>query len=684
MTLQYTTYPIASRGLATSFTEAELPNDFALQFKNRFINAAGGAEKRQGMVRYGAIVPGSPEITGIHELMRIDGTTILMVSARGRIYKYIDESTWTTVYFDGDIDGVYRSVQMNKKLIFNNGINRNIYTEDGITFKELFPVIERGKATSNTTHTGLHDSGVTNWAANSLVHINDLVYDQTQNGYGVVTVVSTASITHSPISSSATGIGVATSNSTVGDVYEITDLVELNVIPTGVEDDNVAIAGEDSFNTIVVSAVPDWTKTEILPGDYIRNTTKNWITQVTAVSTTELGILNALVSAGDSLVFLKSAMPISKRTHVHFSRAYMIDNRDLRRIVISGANNPEDLTTDSGTLESSTISFGSYQPSADKVVGFASFQRFLAIGGLRNVYLFEGTTPIQDVSTQSVDFNIVGMFPQGVVCPDGLLSIGNDLAYVSVDGIQSVAMQGNASMLGAENLSEPLRTTLRDKIASVDPSTIFMFQYPRRSWLCVKISSELYVYNYTAFFGAAQQANNQFPATRGSWSIFDGLFAQQRVYTVLSDGSLLCAGAGGKVYKFDQDTYDDDGIPYQTVYQTGWLSMNPQRRTPTIKAGKYIRPVLDAGSDITYTVSVEAPFNVESNDTITINVSNESGVVGSGTIGIASIGGTSIVDNKYALRWRGKEARFTFSTYDSQGPDVLSRFTVYFATAGAR
>ena len=61
------TYPIAPRGLATSFTESELPLDFADRFKNRFINAAGGAEKRPGMTQLGVPVAGAPMLTGAHE-----------------------------------------------------------------------------------------------------------------------------------------------------------------------------------------------------------------------------------------------------------------------------------------------------------------------------------------------------------------------------------------------------------------------------------------------------------------------------------------------------------------------------------------------------------------------------------------------------------------------------------------
>lgn len=81
------TYPIAPLGLATSFTESETPANFATKFRNRFINAAGGAEKRQGMTQTGSIVPGTPTLNGIHELVLPDGGEVLLVSGDGKIAK---------------------------------------------------------------------------------------------------------------------------------------------------------------------------------------------------------------------------------------------------------------------------------------------------------------------------------------------------------------------------------------------------------------------------------------------------------------------------------------------------------------------------------------------------------------------------------------------------------------------
>ncbi len=684
MALRYTSYPIAARGLATAFTEAELPDSFATRFTNRFINAAGGAEKRQGIVRAFDTVPGAPEITGTHEMM-LGTESILFASAEGKIHKCNSDNSWTTVYVSGNPDYVYRSEQMGTKLIFYNGIDRSIYTEDGTTFKELKSIIERGTADGGTSGTGLVETDISNWIEKSQVKVNDLVYNYNQNAHGIITVVATTSVTHTLIGTSAVGIGIAGSaNSKAGDAYEIIDLVELNVIPTGIDSDNVAICGNDSASYISVSAVTDWTETELRAGDYIRNTTKGWITQVTALSTTALYIVRATASAGDSLIFMKSAQPITNRMHVHFGRTYSVDARNPRRAVVSGPDNPEDMTTDAGDLDSTSLDFGSYQPTADRLVAFTTFQRFLAICGLRNVFLFDGTTPIVDATTKSADFTPVGVFPQGVVNGDSAISIGNDLAYISTDGIQSIAMRYDASSLGNDNLSEPLRNELREAIANTDPSEILLFHYPKRSWLCAKIGSKLYIYNYTPYFGQGGAQGTQFPTAKGSWSVFTGLFAQQRVYMVLSDGTLICAGANGRVYKFDQGTYDDDGTTYNTQYRTGWLSMTPGKRSPQMKQGRYIQPIFDCGHSITYTITAEAPFSTEARDNQNATITPGANTIGTAVVGTARIGGTNIVDQKLSLRWRGKECRFTFDTSDTYGPDTLSRFIVFFTEHGAR
>lgn len=679
------TYPIAPRGLATSFTESELPVQYSLSFRNRFINAAGGAEKRQGIQQLGNIVPSSPDLNAIHELVKSDGTAILLVSGMGSIYKF-DDPDWTQVKSGLDATNALESVQMGNKLIFVNGVDRNFFTEDGETFSDLKALVNVGAMTSATT-TEFTDADVTDWLINTNANENDIVFNVTQGAYGAITAVTTGAVTHTAIGSAATGLGQSADDQADGDRYEIIDAVELNIIPTDGDDDNVATAGPGTDATTIAVSGVNFSNTDIKAGDWIRNTTRSAVVQVSAVATAVTVTSVASQTANDSLVFLKSAMPITSTIHVHFGRAYYGDTRDKTLVRISGPDDPQDLTTDAGTLDSTTFKFGELQPQGEIVKSMASFQRFFAIAGEQNMFLFQGTDPIIDTSGGSTDFGIIGLFPQGTVSKNSLVSIGNDLAFITPDGVQSTALVGDASTLGRANISEALKTTIRKELAAVPEAQVQIWHYPRRSWLLIRIASKIYVFNYTPYFGqdiAAIRGVGINATQEGSWSLFDGGFARQNFYFVRADASMVCCGNGGKVFNADvEGVYDDDGEIYTTEYKTGWLTITEPRKDVRIKEVKYIKPIIEAGSNIQYTIRVEGMFDVESSETITVNASGGASPIGLATIPF-TIGGSSIQNIKYALRARGEQFRYTFTTRDDKGPDTISRYTLYANMFGRR
>jgi hypothetical protein len=303
--------------------------------------------------------------------------------------------------------------------------------------------------------------------------------------------------------------------------------------------------------------------------------------------------------------------------------------------------------------------------------------------------LFDGTDPIADDADTNKDFSPVGLFPQGARSAQALATIGNDAVVISDDGVQSFSLRTDSSTLGQENLSEALKNTLRELIAAASESEILVFHYPKRSWVCFKIGTQIFVYNYTPYFGQAlsgaspQQAFTP-ESSRGSWSLFDGKFARQSAYFVRQNGTLLCAGGAGQVYTFDAETtFDDDGETYTTEYQTGWLTLDEPRRSLQVKQGHYIQPVMHGVSTV-YTIRAESPFGrIESSD-VAVVTADSGQTIGTFTIGTFQIGGSNIFDHKFPLRWRGKEMRLTFTTNDTAGPDVITRFTLYINRFGVR
>lgn len=668
------TYRVSKRGLATAFSEDEMPLDYCTALRNRFISIAGKAEKRPGMTQLGATIPGTPTIDALHELVKKDGTTITFASGMGVLYS-LSSGSWVQVFAFED-QARMKSVQFDSKLIFFNGVNRSVYTEDGVEFKELLALLEQGVANSSTSAAGLGDSDVLNWIGGTDVAINDLVHYPDLNAYAVVTQVNSASIVHTGIGAANSGLGLASRSPQANDGYQIADLVELNIVEAGPDLDNVgtAISGT-SANGVNVSGVPDFNLTEVRVGDILYNTTRGAIAEVSAISTANLShTAIGGQTVGDSIIFLKSAQPIPSAATVHFGRLYQVDSRDKRKIRISGANDPQDMTSDAGTLDSISFNAGALQPVGETIKALSSFQQFFTFGGERNVFAYTGTTPIG----AGADFAPIGLFPQGVRSDQGMVSLGNDMTFVTHDGLQAFSVVDDSSNLRRANISEAIRPTLRTELDAVAESEIVAIHYPQRSWLLLKVGSKVYCYNYSVFVGDGNKN-----AFGGSWAEFDGLFARQKAFLVRKDGSLICAGAGGKVYEFDTGVYTDAGERYQTRYATSRITLEEPKSTVRQKQVKYIKPLIDAPNAF-YTIDIEGGFDVESRDSISVATSGAGGVIGSLLIGSFIIGGSSILNQKHPLRANGEVFKVTFSTDDENGPDALSKFTLYANTMGRR
>ena len=146
---------------------------------------------------------------------------------------------------------------------------------------------------------------------------------------------------------------------------------------------------------------------------------------------------------------------------------------------------------------------------------------------------------------------------------------------------------------------------------------------------------------------------------------------------------MVVAGAGGRVYNFDDGSYTDDGEVFTTEYQTSWLQLAEPRDNIKIKQGNYIKPIFNTGAAVAYEITAEGDFAINSRESITVEVSGESNPVALATIPF-KIGGSSIQNIKHALRWRGEQVRLTFKTGDALGPDVVSQFTLYANMFGTR
>lgn len=686
-------YEIAKRGLATNFTESEVPLDYALKFRNRFINAAGGAEKRPGVVSLTAQIPTRGIITGIAEYVEKDSTATLFSSADGKIFRLDSGDTWTQIHAFATAAPV-RAVQFSEKLIFWNGYDRQVYINSATAApKTLVALMEQGTCGASTSAQALTDADIVNWISQTLVTVGDIIFNVQHGTYGIVTATTSVRVSHTPMSALAlgfgntitpvSGVGIA-GEPMLGNTYEIYDGIELNIVDADGIPDNVATivsttsGATDTYITVSADRVPNWLSTAARPGDIVQNTTKNYGVFITQIVSSGIFVQPrvATTSAGDSLVLLKSAMPIASWIHVHYGRAWMIDARDKRTIVASGANDIQDFTVDSTSLESVSVAIGAQQPGADAAVSIGSFQTYLVVGTRQSVFAFSGTTP--------ATLTPAGLFPQGLVAADAFVNTGNDLAFVSADGLLSVSLLVNTANLQRSNLSEPIKNTLRTILKSVASTTndnrqVQAINYQRRSWIILKIASKLYIYNYANFVLEDGRI-----AAGASWSEFDGGIGSYRVMFVRNSNDLVLGGADGKVVQFDQGTYTDDGQTYETEYSPGWLTLEEPRKSTRVKTGSFVIPNYEVGGKTVYTIEAVGDYEMLSLDSVTVTAADDIGgrPIGTFIIGTDKIGTGRTVGQKTPLRWRGVNFRVSFRTNDAVGPDVLAGFTIYGSVHG--
>lgn len=676
----YVDYKIPTNGLGSDFSQYERPLSFAEAYTNRFRNINGGAERRPGMLRFSDPIAGAPNLTRMHEHVSMLGVETLMASDDfGVIYRYT--SAWSQAHTGGAF-ARYISGEAQGKLIFVNGIDRNLYTDDGgATFNELKAIITKGKTAGGTNTTTLIDGDISNWIGATLAANNDIVHNITRGGYGIVSTLASASLTHTAIGTAATGAGLTASDQASGDTYELIDYVDLNVIPqsSGIND-NVGTATAGTTTTVIAVSGVNFANTDIRTGDFIYNTTRSAIAFVGTVSA-NVNLTQAITAqvAGDALAFFKSAMPIASWVHVHYGRTYYLDSRNQTRIVISAPDDPQDVTTYQESLDTTSFSFGSQQPTGDVIVTMTTFQGYFVASGEKNLFIYKGNTPIKDTSATTIDFVPTAFYPNGVVSRFGLGTNGSDLLHVTAEGLQAINIGNVSNTTIQNNVSVPIRSEILSFITQASPDDVQITFYPRRAWLITKVADRGYILNTNPSYDDAGQLQ-----PTASWHLYTGKWAQQNHYFIRRNGDLLACGANGLVYYMDSSAATDDGSIISTNLVTAWLRLEEPQKTVRIKQGQYIRPVFESDSNIEYTISVVAGWDNYSSDSIIVSAGG-GGQIGTAVVGQTPIGSGNFAQaNKYPLRWRGEQARLQFQTASSAAPDIITGFTMYGDIGGIR
>lgn len=676
-------YNIPINGLGTDFSQYERPISFAETYTNRFRNINGSAERRPGAQIAFERIAGNPNLTRGHEWVGNTGQVALLTSDDfGNIWTYVSASATWTNSLTGKAQVRMISAQAEDKLIFCNGVDRNFYTDDGgVTFHELKAYITRGVTAGGTNTTTLIDGDISNWIGATLVANNDIVYNVTRNGYGIVSTVASASLTHTAIGTAGNGAGLTASNQTSGDQYQLIDYVDLPILPQANGGlDNVGTMTAGTTTTVVVVSGVNFANTEIRYGDILYNTTRGAVALVGSVSA-NVNLQQAITGqiSGDALALFKSAMPIASWVHVHYGRTYYLDSRNQKQVIISAPDDPEDLTTYQKTLDATSFGFGSQQPTGDSLLTLGTFQSYLVAAGRRNVYIYNGNTPILDTSTAELDFTPLAAYPDGTVSRFCVTTNGSNLLYETKNGLQAIGIGNISNTTVPANVSTAIRQDISDFINSTTPDDIQLTFYPARAWLINKVGDRCYILNNNPYYSEGGQL-----VSTPAWHLFTGPWAQMNHYFVRRDGSLLGFGQNGQVYNLDSSAATDFGTIIPTDLTTAWLTLEEPRKNISVKQGQYIKPVFESGPNIDYTINVVAGFDNYSSDSIEVSAAN-SGQIGSAIIGTTPIGsGFYAQDIKSPLSWRGEQCRVQFLSQSSASPDIITGFALYGDIGGVR
>lgn len=681
-------FQIAPRGFST-LPEADVQPDMCLQFRNMFTNIAGNAEKRQGPSQTGTTVPAKITIDGIHEFIDPNLNKTLFVSGQGQIWRQNSDDTWTKVFTFGDTSARIFSMTMNQKFIFYNGVNRNVYTTDTTNFSELLSLLRVGTASSaggtDTSANALHDNTVTNWTTLDGISQFSIVYYPNTSAAAMITSVNSAGCTTTPISAAGKGVGIGTEPAN-GMRYQIIDTLQVNVIPVSgvpnlLENKENAASGTTA-NLIKISAVSDWTDTQVRLGDYVFNSARNSLTQITSITTSSIGVNTvAGQTTNDKIYILKSSQPICNYGRVHYNRAYMIDARDQQTLRISGPNDPQD----HGSSNAATLFMQDYQSDSDRLVSLGTFQRFFIIGTSKYIYVYEGTDPVGATSV-AADWTMQARFPFGVLSRQSIAGVGNDVHVATINGIRNLTLSKVSNVFLDNTTSFQIDKSLRELLKALGPDDIQMFYYPKRSWVVLKAGSQLYVWNFVTSKEQTTSLTDVYfnsEAFKPAWHLFDGSFALASNYFVAEDGALYTGHNGGIVGLFDQGDFSDFGNPIETVYESAWLAWdgNPPKQTAksiTRKHGKAFKMVSQIGNNIPVTIDAVAPYSQISSDTAQLAFVPTPDIIGQAVVGKAIVGGNSIDFEKLPLRWHGEVCKIAISTDTANGPFVLSQFNIFY------
>jgi hypothetical protein len=256
----------------------------------------------------------------------------------------------------------------------------------------------------------------------------------------------------------------------------------------------------------------------------------------------------------------------------------------LRVYYTYGVNDPTAWPdTETGSIPS--INLADKAGVADELLAMAVKDDMTVFMGRNHMQLWVGHNPVYTASSQG-DFMWSKTIPLGIIHGSAVLSLPNDLLFVTRTGVRTLSRTIQTEQLDVADVGGELDPTIATAMQQLLPQQyrkVMGLQEPVQGWFGLCMGSQTLVWQVGTF-------------GRG-WVIFTGAFADVEAACTAPNGTVYLAKAG-RVFVYDATCYDDAGEPITTRWWTPWLHPNGVKRW----AHKYAEVLMARGSAMAVTL----------------------------------------------------------------------------------
>ena len=374
------------------------------------------------------------------------------------------------------------------------------------------------------------------------------------------------------------------------------------------------------------------------------------------------GTFATIASKGTAAGIVSSGVHLSA-----FGRSWVVDTTTPSQINYSDLLIPEDFTGgSSGTIDLNNV----WPYSNDTITALAVHNNNLVIFCERSIVIYGNANDINNIYLVEV------INSNGCISRDSVQNIGDDILYLSSDGVRSLARTVIQDNMPMAEISAPVRDDIIDTInaetASLVKSTynekegfyLLNFPTPGVQWVCDVRQAKQGIYRWTKWDAAINGV-----CTSKDYTLYSG----------------LAAGYLSKYSEYYDTDTSDGGIDktYVMKYRSGWIDVGlSTSKAAWKKMVWYILSLANIQPSVTWAYD----FNTSKEYSASKSVSGSNPpVYGTATYGTATYGG-DYVPGRYTFQMQsvGSILRLGYQSAVGGGKQAFNKVDLFLKTGRIR